>query len=186
MSTESVDKIPFAAPYRCCQNQRMLQTAERGASTSKTRAREIPRGVPHHAPDADFQREARQSLPGRSNHRRRLHRRARSGQRGVRIFLQVRRCFAPLIRDQAGALLSANISRCGAHLSWLATRPDARARREYPSRLSEDGAARDDQPSRRDGFRRRRQVDGEADEGRERVYWPDDNRRRRHADRGDA
>ena len=59
----------------------------------KSAAREIPRGVPHHAPDADFRGEARESLPGRSDYRRRLHRqRPGSGQRGLRDFFAEGRC----------------------------------------------------------------------------------------------
>src|ERR1700730_2051551 len=113
----------------------------------KSAAREIPRGVPHHAPDADFRGETRESLPRRLDYRRRLSRkRAGSGERRLRPLLAKGRCLRA-VDPRPGRTFGfrRTARRRRAHLSWFAQWPDARTRREYPSRLSEDGAARDDQ-----------------------------------------
>ncbi len=61
------------------------------------------------------------------------------GQEAVSVacgmFLQKGDVFAPLIRDQAGrSAFGEPLARCGPHISWFATRTDARPRRKYSSR----------------------------------------------------
>src|SRR5438874_5704888 len=99
-----MSKIPFAASYRCCQNQRMLQTAERGASTSKN------------APHEKYLKAFRIMFQTRTLEEKlvSLYRGGLitvgvylgKGQEAVSVacglFLQKGDVFAPLIRDQAG------------------------------------------------------------------------------------
>ena len=67
--------------------------------------------------------------------------------------------FAPLIRDAAGRLAFGETGPGRrAHLSRLGARPDARARRQRPSRQAAGRLSADDQPSGRDDFRRERHV----------------------------
>ncbi len=138
--------------------------------TESTAARALPGSVPLDASDARFRGETRQPLSRRHDHRRRLHRtraRKRSARRAG-CFCRRAMSSRPLIRDQAGrSAFGEPLRRCRAHLSRFALRPDARTRRKYSPRSSEDRAARDDQPSRRDDSGRRRQIAREADEGRE-------------------
>ena len=70
----------------------------------------------------DFRGQARQSLPRRSDYRRRLHRqRPGSGQRRLRIFLQEGRCLRTAHSRSGRALrFRRTAARCGAHLSRFA------------------------------------------------------------------
>ena len=80
------------------------------------------------------------------------------------------RVFAPLIRDQAGRaafgepLLNVTRTYLGSRQGPMRGR-DGNIHRGWPG----DGAAGDDQPSRRDDLGRGRQIAGETDEGRERI-----------------
>ena len=76
-----------------------------------------------------------------------------------RRFAEKKRCLRaahPRRRRPAGLWRTGAGRR--AHLSRLRARPDARARRQCPSRQAAGGLSADDQPSRRDDFRRERRV----------------------------